>query len=272
MTNTVPVTKCCSSESEPRDIVSQTIKEFYDSVATGSGPYASQTDKFSPSAPTEKIVEYIHAFGKARILDLGCGMGTTLLRLVQEYAVGTQFIGVDFSEKMIERARNGSQQLPSSIRSKIGFFTADAQALPYMDGQFDLIYSECVFNLIPDREKAMREVERLLSPGGVFIYTDFVAFSPVPQQVRENLNLVSGCRAGSITLSENVAWLERQGFTGIECINFTADKNKRYAELMASSPEIRQNFEDFQAQHENSAKFLDEKVGYYLLVGIKGGE
>lgn len=260
---------CCSTDPTPLDTASKTIKDFYDSVASGSGPYTSKTDKFSPSEPTEQIVRYIHDSGKSRILDIGCGMGTTLLRLLKEYTKGDQFIGVDFSDKMIDRAREESSLLSPEHRKKVGFFPADAQNLPYMDEQFDLIYSECVFNLMSNREKAISEVSRLLSPEGIFIYTDFVSFADVPDDIQKNLNLVSGCRAGSITLSQNIQFLENNGFTKIECVDFTESKNRRYAELMTSSEEIQNDFQEFQQQYPNSADFLDKKVGYYLLIGTK---
>ncbi|MEK3880159.1 putative arsinothricin biosynthesis methyltransferase ArsM [Paenibacillus sp. FSL M7-0420] len=260
---------CCSEGPAPLTIASQTVRDFYNSVAEEEGLYPSGTDKFSPSGPTEMIIELVKHHGKKRILDIGCGMGTTLLQLVREFDEGTQFIGVDFSDKMVERAREKSADLPKELHKKVGFFVSDSQALPYMDEQFDLIYSECVFNLIPDREKAMKEVERLLSPGGIFIYTDFVSFVPVPQKIRDNLNFISGCRAGSILLSENISYMESHSFQHIQIHNFTEDKNKRYAELMSSSEEYKKDYEQFVNEAPEAVEFLEDKVGYYLICGVK---
>ncbi|ACV59992.1 putative arsinothricin biosynthesis methyltransferase ArsM [Alicyclobacillus acidocaldarius] len=260
---------CCSAEPEPLTPAKRVIKDFYDTVAVGSGPYPASTDRFSPAAPTEKILEYVKRTNCRRILDVGCGMGTTLLRMAQEHVSGVQFIGVDFSEKMIERARTSSLSLHDDLRKKIGFFVANAESLPYMEGQFDFVFSECVLNLIPEREKAIAEVMRVLAPGGMFVYTDFVAFSPISNSIRDNLNLVSGCRAGSKTLSENIRLLEETGFVKIECIDFTSDKNKRYADLMNESEQIRREFEEFRNLYPDAAAFLDERVGYYLILGCK---
>lgn len=261
---------CCSDGPEPISLESQTIKDFYNSVAEEDQLYPTGTDKFSPSGPTEKIIEYVKSNDKKRILDIGCGMGTTLIQLLNEFPAGTSFIGIDFSEKMIERAREKSSTLPEELRKKIGFFVSDSQALPYMDKQFDLIYSECVFNLIPDREKAMKEVSRLLAPGGIFIYTDFVSFVPVPDEIRQNLNFISGCRAGSILLSENIRMMENSGFEDLEIINFTADKNLRYQELMESSDEYKKDHEKFVEDYPIAADFLEDKVAYYSFFGVKG--
>ncbi|PZD96692.1 class I SAM-dependent methyltransferase [Paenibacillus sambharensis] len=260
---------CCSEPPTELEPAVQAIKDFYNSVAEGEGSYAAGTDKFSPSGPTERIKELVLGSQKQRILDIGCGMGTTLLSLANSYTFGQQFIGIDFSEKMIDRARERSRELSSAYRGKTGFFVADVQALPYMDGQFDFIYSECVLNLVPDRVKAIGEISRLLEPKGIFVYTDFVSYAPVPDTIRGDLSLVSGCRAGSIPLSENIAQLENAGFTDIEIVNFTEDKNKRYAELMASSEEYKADYLSFQDTHPEAFAFLEEKVGYYLIKAMK---
>lgn len=263
------VSNCCSPGPAELDAATQAIKDFYNSVAEGEGNYSEGTDKFSPSGPTERIKEFVLASDKQRILDIGCGMGTTLLSLVESHEDGKQFIGVDFSENMIARAREKSTQFPDGFRKKLGFFVANVQSLPYMDGQFDLIYSECVLNLVPDRIKAIQEITRVLAPGGTFIYTDFVSYAPVPSSIKNDLSLVSGCRAGSIQLSENIAQIEEAGYIDLEVINFTDDKNKRYRELMESSEEYKDEYLQFQQDHAEAHHFLEEKVGYYLIKATK---
>lgn len=256
---------CCSPVNEEIN-VHQNVKDFYDSVAAGSSPYSDNVNKFSPTAPTEWIINFVQCSNKDRILDIGCGMGTTLLNIAKNYTKGSQFIGIDFSEKMIERAKIESKLLLPDLKNKVGFFSANAQSLPYLDGQFDFIYSECVFNLLPNRQKALFEIERVLSPNGILIYTDFVAYQEVPEAIRSNITLLSGCRAGSITLSENFKALEECGFVDFECVNFTADKNKRYLELMNSSPFIKQKYEELD---EDSSEFLEKQIGYYLFLARK---
>lgn len=263
---------CCSPvEDKVEDVKTKTIREFYDSVAEGMGPYENKTDKFSPSGPTDWIVNKIKSSpNHTRIMDIGCGMGTTILRLVNEFTEGTKFIGLDFSTKMIERANYSKDQLDPALKKKVGFFSADVQALPYMDDQFDFIYSECVFNLVPDRDKAMAEVERVLAPGGILVYTDFASYTDVPESIKENLTLVSGCRAGSIKLQENIDYLKKHGFAEVETVDFTEDKNKRYEELRESSEEIMETYVSFQNEHPEAARFLEDEIGYYVFVAKKG--
>lgn len=260
---------CCSPVEAELDPVSQAIKDFYNAAADGDGSYSEGTDKFSPSGPTEEIIRLVLNSDKEKILDIGCGMGTTLMSIAESHTLGKQFIGVDFSERMIARARDKSKDLQENIRKNSAFFVADVQEMPYMDEQFDFIYSECVFNLVQNRTKAMQEVHRLLAPGGIFVYTDFVSFADVPGEIKNDLSLVSGCRAGSIRLSENLSLLEEQGFRDFDIINFTEDKNKRYRELMDSSEEYRREHAHFKENHPLAHEFLETKVGYYLIKAVK---
>jgi ubiquinone/menaquinone biosynthesis C-methylase UbiE len=258
-----------ASEVAPASGMTGIIKNFYDSVADGSGPYNQDVDKFSPSGPSDRIVEYARRSGAQRMLDLGSGMGTTLMRLAQECPAATKLYGVDVSDKMVARARARVAELTPDLQRKLKFFNIDAQSIPFMDGDFDLIFSECVLNLVPNRSKTMAEIARLLVPGGLFIYTDFVAYTAVPSALRENEGLVCGCRSGSVSLGENVTLMEHVGFTAIECFNFTEDQHKRYASLVESNPEIRRDVEVFQTQHPDMAAFLNNQMGYYLIVGVK---
>lgn len=259
---------CCGETPAVLDQTSQVIKDFYDSVALNEGPYDASVDKFSPSAPTESIAEMVVALKPKRILDIGCGMGTTLLQLAK-ISNAIQLIGVDFSEKMIERAKNDRTEIPVESQRKIGFFTADAEKLPYMDAQFDFAYSECVFNLLPQRELAFAEVSRVLDEDGVFVYTDFVTTEPIPEIVCTNLQLVSGCRAGAWTLERNLEVLKSAGFVSTEVMDFTEDKNKRYAALMANSKQIQEENFKFRKSFPDALLFLENKVNYVLIIAKK---
>ncbi|GHD81871.1 putative arsinothricin biosynthesis methyltransferase ArsM [Vogesella fluminis] len=269
MLETQEAPACCSGTVAKLDDRSQAIKDFYDSVARNEGPYAQNVDKFSPSAPTEKIISLANEYQPATVLDIGCGMGTTLLKLSPQLGAAKQLIGIDFSESMVERAKQERQSLSTEAQRKLGFFVANACSLPYMDGHFSFTYSECVFTLLPEREQAFREVFRVLDENGTFVYTDFVSTEEVPETVRNDLGLVSGCRAGAWTLDKNVASLKEAGFTSIEVIDFTEDKNARYAELRESSPQIAKEFNEFCEKHPESHSFLENKVIYVVIIAKK---
>ncbi|MCL6591377.1 MAG: methyltransferase domain-containing protein [Firmicutes bacterium] len=262
---------CCSKREEVvEDVKILEVKKTYDAVAEGKGSFAVGTNKFSPKGPTNAIINYILNSNKTNIIDIGCGMGTTVLEIVKNYPALNKIIGLDFSQKMIEKANEERDKLPPELRKKVGFFVVDIQSLPYMDEQFDIALSECVFNLIPfpNREKALSEVYRVLADDGAFLYTDFVAHKPIPEKVK-NCDLVSGCKTGSITALENINLLRKHKFSGIQYVDFTEDKNKRAIELRESSEEIRKDYEEFSKSYPDIVKFIEEELYYYLFIAKK---
>lgn len=107
--------------------------------------------------------------GNERILDLGCGTGE-LERHIQCKWPGVTVVGVDLCQKMVSHARaKVSQELP------IRFLCANAQNLPFPDGVFDLVVSSSAFHFIPDSEGALREIKRVVVPGGHIVITDWCA-------------------------------------------------------------------------------------------------
>lgn len=261
---------CCGgSNNKKLDEKSQIIKDFYNSAAEGMGLYNKDVDKFSPDGPTEKIIEILKKSGKSRIIDLGCGMGTTLLRITKEYDNADLYIGLDFSDKMIEHAKNAAKQLSEDKKGKVGFFVANLSELPYLDGQFDFIYCECVLNLVADRKKAMNEIQRILAPGGIFVYTDFISYKPVPAEIREDLTVISGCRAGSITMEENIQFMVDNSFEDIQKYDYSFEKKKRYRSLLKDNEEAQEVVDKFEKEKPFAAKFLEDEIGYYVISGVK---
>ena len=259
-------TNCCAPAKKP---AMNPIKEFYNQAALGGSGYSQGTDKFSPGAPTESILRYIASRQPTTLLDIGCGMGTTLFDAAPGLHQPEKIIGIDFSDNMIKLARKRKAETDASFTEKMAFFVADAQDLPFMDNAFDFIYSECVLNLVPDRNKVLQEIHRVLSPGGIFIYTDFVAYETVPQSIRENINLMSGCRAGSLLLSENINFLEQNGFTSFVVENHTDDKNLRYAQMLENSDEYKKQYFELQEKEPAASSFIEHKLGYYLVSSLK---
>ncbi len=256
---------CCNGEEKKLSEKSMAIKKFYNDAAEGIGIYDKDVEKFSPDGPTQEIVENLYKSGKTHILDIGCGMGTTLARIAGEYENAELMIGIDFSEKMIERANERKMSLPDELKKKMGFFRGDICEIPYMDESFDFVYVECVLNLVEDRTKALNEVNRVLKKGGIFYYTDFVSKVAVPAEIKDDLNLVSGCRAGAITMDENIQYLQDAGFANIEIVDYSYEKEKRYKELLENSEDIRKQIDSFEKKNPFAADFLEREMGYYVV-------
>ncbi len=262
-------TACCGSEKPSYSEKIQAIHDFYTSAAQDAGPYATGNAKFSPSAPTDKIIELANELNSEVVLDLGCGMGGSAIRVSEEVESAKQVVGIDFVAEMIEKANLALSEKPQSIQEKTSFFVNDVHSAPYFNETYDLIFSECVLNLTESRIEVIENAYRMLKKGGYFIYTDFVSYAQTPVEIKENLKLVSGCRAGSVPLSQNIEELESLGFEHMEIFNFTDDKNKRYEELRAESQEMREEWDKFVKEHPATADFLEKKIGYYVILARK---
>lgn len=111
-------TNCCAPAKAPS---LNPIREFYNQAALGGSGYSQGTDKFSPGAPTESILRYIAARQPATILDIGCGMGTTLFDAAPVLHQPEKIIGIDFSDNMIKLARKKKLKQTPPSRKKWHF-------------------------------------------------------------------------------------------------------------------------------------------------------
>ncbi|SHI69114.1 Methyltransferase domain-containing protein [Clostridium cavendishii DSM 21758] len=246
----------------------EVIKRFYENVGNGDGPYNLNTDRFAPTAASEKIKEIVLENNFKCILDIGCGMGVSLINLAKLLPDDVCFVGIDFNESMIKRAKEKLEENKSLI-NRVTFVVAEADELPFKSNFFDLVFSECVFNLVEDRNLLINEVNRVLKTDGILVYSDFVAFKDVPVYIKESDSLACGCQSGSITLSHNIEVLENNFFTDIECINYGADKKRRKIELEESSDVIRSENKKFEDENPEMAEFLDKEISYYLIKSKK---
>ncbi|HXV31832.1 MAG TPA: arsenite methyltransferase, partial [Sinorhizobium sp.] len=146
------------------------------------------------------------------VLDLGSGAGIDAFvarRLVGE---GGQVIGVDMTETMIARARANAAKLGYA---NVAFRLGEIEALPVADGSVDVVISNCVLNLVPDKAKAFAETFRVLKPGGHFCVSDIVATGPLPEGILNAAALYVGCVAGAIPEADYLAVIRQAGFTDV---------------------------------------------------------
>lgn len=122
-------------------------------------------------------------------LDIGSGAGFDTLLAARQVGPAGRVIAVDMTRAMLEKTRAGAQSLGlSNVEARRGF----AEELPAADGSVDVVISNGVINLCPDKETVMREVHRVLKPGGRFQIADIVVHKEVPQDAKDDIDLWSG--------------------------------------------------------------------------------
>jgi thioredoxin type arsenate reductase len=146
------------------------------------------------------------------VLDLGSGGGFDCFLAARAVGETGTVIGVDMTPEMVEKARENAAKAKIS---NVEFRQGEIERLPVEDGSIDVIISNCVINLSPEKQKAFREAYRVLRPGGRIAVTDIVATAPLPDDVKRDLALHVGCIAGASLISELEAALRTAGFSDV---------------------------------------------------------
>ncbi|MBL8076419.1 MAG: arsenite methyltransferase [Anaerolineales bacterium] len=146
------------------------------------------------------------------VLDLGSGAGLDCLLAAQKVGPEGRVIGVDMTPEMIERARSNTKRVKAT---NVEFRQGYLEELPVDSNTVDVIISNCVINLSPDKEKVFNEAFRVLAPGGKLAVSDIVTDGELPEMVRRSLSAWAGCVAGAVEAKEYIAMMESVGFTDI---------------------------------------------------------
>ena len=148
------------------------------------------------------------------VLDLGSGAGFDAFLAAARVGPQGRVIGVDMTPEMVSKARANARQ---GGYANVEFRLGEIEHLPVADGSVDVIISNCVINLSPDKPAVYREAFRVLGPGGRIAVSDVVrrAEAEFPPAIRENIELLSGCVAGTASVAEIEAMLRDAGFTEI---------------------------------------------------------
>ncbi len=149
------------------------------------------------------------------ILDLGSGAGNDVF--VARHLVGEtgQVIGVDMTEAMIEIANINKNKLGYK---NVEFRLGEVENLPVDDDFIDVIISNCVINLVPDKRKAFKEVFRVLKKGAKFVISDIVVSGNLPKSLKESIELYVGCVAGAISKDEYIGIVQAAGFSKVSIL------------------------------------------------------
>ncbi len=152
------------------------------------------------------------------VIDLGSGAGNDAFVARKVVGERGKVIGIDFTEPMIARARENAEKLGLN---NVEFRQGDIEHMPVTANKADVIISNCVLNLVPDKQKVFNEIYRVLKPGGHFSISDIVLEGPLPDKWKEVAELYAGCVSGAIQKSVYLAIIEEAGFK-----NITLQKDK----------------------------------------------
>jgi arsenite methyltransferase len=155
------------------------------------------------------------------VLDLGSGGGIDCFLAAKAVGENGCVIGVDMTAEMLEKARANKARM--GIQN-VDFRLGEIEHLPVADGSVDIIISNCVVNLSPDKAQVFREAYRVLKPGGRIAISDIATEGSLPQIVRDSLSAWAGCVAGALDVQDYRAVIEASGFTNVQITPVYFDK------------------------------------------------
>jgi len=239
-------------ETEKREKIRQSVRESYGRIArreqAGCGMGSGSSCCGAPSVDPEKLSklmgysrEDLTGVPEGANLGLGCGNPVAIASMkegetVVDLGSGGGFdcflaarqvgdtghvIGVDMTPEMVSRARANAER---SGTGNVEFRLGEIENLPVADETADVVISNCVINLSPDKEAVYGEVFRVLKPGGRLSISDILARQPLPEKIREDMALVSACIGGAATVEETRGMLQRTGFVDIRIAEKDVDR------------------------------------------------
>lgn len=146
------------------------------------------------------------------VVDLGSGAGNDCFVARAEAGESGKVVGIDFTPEMIEKARNNADKLGFN---NVEFRLGDIENIPLMSNVADVVVSNCVMNLVPNKPKAFAEVQRILKPTGHFSISDIVLVGDLPEKIKNAAEMYAGCVASAIQMEEYLKIIENSGFKNI---------------------------------------------------------
>jgi ubiquinone/menaquinone biosynthesis C-methylase UbiE len=217
------------------DQIKKIVKEKYSEIALqsqevnatsccGSGPCCEEAynimsedysilDGYSPDADLGLGCGLPTQFAQIKkgdsVLDLGSGAGNDCFVARHEAGETGKILGVDFSEVMVTKARENAEKLGFN---NVEFRMGDIENLPVSTEQIDVVVSNCVLNLVPDKQKAFGEIYRVLKAGGHFSISDVVITGELPEKLKTAAEMYVGCVSGAIAKESYLSIVKESGF------------------------------------------------------------
>jgi arsenite methyltransferase len=224
-------TKLAESSSET---IREEVRRRYGATARGKSSSCSEecctstsADKLGYSAEESAVAPEAASLGLGcgnplaiasllrgqTVLDLGSGAGFDCFLAARAVGPSGKVIGVDMTPEMLSKARENAQK---NGFINVEFRLGEIEALPVADNSIDVIISNCVINLSPEKARVFREAHRVLKPGGRLAVADVVATATLPDEIRGDWAAYTGCVAGASQISELEEMLRQAGFVEIK--------------------------------------------------------
>src|SRR5215208_3088206 len=211
---------CCGSPRQAQDGASEccsTDSNLYPADLLASLPAGESTISYGCGDP----ITLASLQPGQTVLDLGSGAGLDCFFAAKKVGAAGRVIGVDMTPEMIERARSSAKRLDvQNVEFRQGYL----EDLPVKAGTVDVIISNCVINLSPDKSRVFSEAFRVLKPEGRLAVSDIVTDGPLPEPVKKSLSAWAGCVAGAIEADEYIGMMKSVGFTDISIVPVFFDK------------------------------------------------
>lgn len=162
------------------------------------------------------------------VLDLGSGAGVDVFIAARQVGPAGRVIGVDMTPEMIWRARQNAAQ---GGYSNVDFRLSEIEAMPVETGSVDVVISNCVLNLVPDKRRAFAEIQRVLKTGGRIAISDVVSYGQIPEAIRQDAEAWAGCISGAVDQDEYLQIIREAGLSNVRVaqkVDYDAYKGEAY--------------------------------------------
>lgn len=223
--------------SEDRDKIRAIVRKAYGLAAGMQAATRMLSRNCSPSDPTKPVntaccntnglgcgdpTDLAALQPGETVLDLGSGPGFDCFVAALHVGKRGRVVGIDFTPEMAQLARRNAAE--AGVMT-VSFVLGDIERLPTLDEVFDVVISNCVINLCPDKTRVLTEAHRVLRRGGRLAVSDIVALAPLPREIVNDLALHAGCVAGAATVDEMSMALHESGFNSVR-IDIREESNK----------------------------------------------
>ena len=220
-------TSCCDDDGN--DVSRDDVRDYYSKAALTAQESLCCPTKYQPgdlSHIPQEVLEISYGCGSPVdrtgiksgevMVDLGSGGGIDCFIAAKYVGPTGRVIGIDMTEDMLAKARKNSEEVSKNLGyNNLEFKQGFLEAIPMDDQSADLVTSNCVINLSPQKGEVFNEIRRILKPGGRFVIADIISDKEVPQEMRQNKDLWGECVSGALTLNEFLTLAKQSNFHGL---------------------------------------------------------